>query len=58
MCKEIQEPADVVRVDVRADDQVKPTPCLCKLRQVRGNVVLVRTGKTSVNEEIPAAGIN
>lgn len=56
--EELQKAADVVGVDMRADDQVKPPPTLCKLRQVRSNEVLVGTRETSINEEVCTAGVN
>lgn len=56
--EELQESADVVGVDVRADDQVKPTSTLCNLRQVRRNEVLVGTRKASINKEVRTSGVN
>ena len=56
--EELQKAANVVGVDVRADDQVEPTSGLCKLRQVRRNEVLVGAREASINEDVGAAGVN
>lgn len=47
-----------IRGDVRANDQVKPTSNVFKLRQVRRNEVLVGTRKASINKEVRTAGVS